>query len=138
MLKWCSPCWNSNNEYTLWQIDSEWSEKRISDGYQNSVKRDLSLLGHFVKNEPLSKDEYAYLIERGYLKTTGVNDSLFKSALQIIWIKDMETKRKLISIGDKIKEKYKEKFDKLKTPFIKAVLNNKLRSLLNQSITISS
>ena len=124
MLKWCGPCWNSNDKYTLWLIDSEWSEKRVNDNYQITVKRDLSLLGHFLEDEPLSKDEYAYLIEKGYLKTTGETDGLFKAALQIIWIKDIETKQKLISIGDKIKKKCKSEFDRLKAPFIKAVLDN--------------
>lgn len=25
MLQFCGPCWNRNEDYTLWQIDSEWS-----------------------------------------------------------------------------------------------------------------
>lgn len=123
MLKWCGPCWNANDKYMLWMIDSEWSDRRVNDNYHISVVRDLSLFNSFLNGNTLSADEYAYMVEKGYLKKVGVNENLI-SSLQIVWIRDSEAKRKLIAIGDKIKEKYKGEFDKLKFPFIKAVMKN--------------
>jgi hypothetical protein len=124
MKNWCGPMWNANENFTLWQVDSEWSVKRVDDNYQNAAIRDLSLLEHIIKGEHLSKDEYAYLCEKGYLKTTGDIDRMFKSSLQIVWIRDIETKRELISVGDRIKEKHKAEFDALKAPLVKAILDS--------------
>jgi len=121
---WCGPCWNSNGDLLLWQIDSEWSKKRVGDNYQNSVQRDLALLGRFLKGEPLSRDEYAYLIEKGYLKNVCQTGESFTPSLQIVWIKDIKTKQELLSIGDHIKGKHHEVFCKLKAPYVKAVMDN--------------
>lgn len=124
MLKWCGPCWNGNEAFVLWLVDSEWSEKRVDDHYQNAARRDLSLLKRYLNDEPLSKDEYVYLIERGYIKSLGESNGKFESALQIVWIKDNDTRQKLIAIGNRIKEKYHEEFNRLKEPFVQAVLDD--------------
>ena len=42
---------------------------------------------------------------------------------QAVWIRDIETKNKLIAIGDRIKEKLHTQFEELKMPFVKAVLS---------------
>ena len=123
MLSWCGPMWNSKGEFTLWQIDSEWSAKRVDDNYQNRVARDLNLLQHYFENDRLSEDEYAYLAECGYIKTYGQYNGEHFAASQIVWIRSMEAKRKLIAIGDKIKETHKAELDALKEPFVKAVMD---------------
>lgn len=51
-------------------------------------------------------------------------ESMTEAETIIVWIQDNEIKGKLIEIGDKIKEKYKAEFDKLKAPYIKAVMDN--------------
>jgi hypothetical protein len=130
MKNWCGPCWNANDLYTLWQIDSEWSAKRVDDNYLYTVKRDLSLFSHFFSGEMLSYEEYAYMVERGYMRTTGNADGLFCATLNIVWLQNIEAKNELIAIGDKIKEKYKTEFDKLKAPYIKAVLDATPKHLL--------
>jgi RNA polymerase sigma factor (sigma-70 family) len=134
MKNFCGPCWNSNENYTLWQGDSEWSAKRVDDNYQNAVKRDLTLLERFFNDEIISEAEYAYMVERAYLKTSGNpysgieggitegKDNDFIASLQIVWIQDIETKNRLIAIGDRIKEKYKTELDILKAPLIKAIM----------------
>ncbi len=129
--RWFGPCWNGNGKYILWTIDSEWSEKRVDDSYQRTVQRDLSLLCRFLEGqELLSADEYAYLAERGYVRNSGnpyagiTGEGEFVSSLQIVWIKDSETKKELISIGDRIKEKCRGELDALKAPYIKAILDN--------------
>jgi hypothetical protein len=122
MHNWCGPMWNSKGNYTLWQIDSEWSAKRVDDNYQNAIARDLSLLQRNFEDDRLSEDDYAYLAERGYIRTYGEYNGEFFAASQIVWIRSVQAKQKLIAIGDRIKEKYKSELDALKAPFIKAVL----------------
>jgi hypothetical protein len=136
MLNFCGPCWNSNGDNTLWSVDSEWSGKRKDDSYQTEAGKALSLFGHFFNSEILSADEYAWMVEKGYLKTSGNpyagieggvtkgKDNYFIASLQIVWLKNAETKRKLLEIGDHIKEKHKDEFDRLKEPYIKTVLAN--------------
>lgn len=69
MEQFCGPCWNGlSDRITLWIIDSEWSERRITESYQEIAQRDLSLLERHFDGEFLSKEEYAYLAEQGYLE----------------------------------------------------------------------
>lgn len=119
------PFWNGlTDKITLWTIDSEWSEKRVDENYQLTVIRDLTLLNNYLNDVIMSEDDYAYLAEKGYISVSGKIDELFKTDLRIVYIKDDETRKKLLSIGNKIKEKYKDEFEKLKGPYIKAVLEN--------------
>ena len=41
-----------------------------------------------------------------------------------MYIKDEESRKKLLSVGDKIKEKYQDEFEKLKESYVNAVLQN--------------
>lgn len=122
MLQFCGPCWNRNEDYTLWQIDSEWSSQRINDGYIDKAGRILSLLSR-KEDDLLSKDEYAFLAENGIIKTNGDDDSNFKTAMQIVWLENTDINNELIAIGDRIKERHWTEFELLKKPFVKAVLN---------------
>lgn len=122
MLQFCGPCWNRNKDYTLWQIDSEWSSQRINDGYIDKAGRILSLLSR-KEDDLLSKDEYAFLAENGIIKTNGDDDSNFKTATQIVWLENTDINNELIAIGDRIKERHWTEFESLKKPFVKAVLN---------------
>ncbi|MCH5315152.1 MAG: sigma-70 family RNA polymerase sigma factor [Eubacterium sp.] len=119
------PFWNGlTDKITLWTIDSEWSKKRIDENYQLTVVRDLTLLNNLFNDVIMSDDDYAYLAEKGYISVSGKIDELFKATLKIVYIKDEETRKKLLSIGDRIKEKHKTEFEELKEPYIKAVLEN--------------
>lgn len=125
MKKFKGPLWNGlTDKITLWTIDSEWSGKRIEDNYHISVVRDLSLLYNYLNDVVLSEDDYAYLVEKGYISISGKPDELFKTALRIIYIKDEKTRKELIAVGDKIKEKHKTEFEKLKSSYIKAALKD--------------
>lgn len=121
MLQFCGPCWNRNEDYTLWQIDSEWSSQRINDGYIDKAGRILSLLSR--EDDLLSKDEYTFLAENGIIKTNGDDDSNFKTAMQIVWLENTDINNELIAIGDRIKERHWSEFEAWKKPFVKAVLN---------------
>ena len=122
MLQFCGPCWNRNKDYTLWQIDSEWSSQRINDGYIDKACRILLLLSR-KEDDLLSKDEYTFLAENGIIKTNGDDDSNFKTAMQIVWLENTDISNALIAIGDRIKERHWTEFESLKKPFVKAVLN---------------
>ncbi len=125
MKNWCGPMWNGNGEHILWQIDSEWSER--GDGYRlkysEEAKRILSLYEREF-DDLLSKDEYAWLAERGYIKTNGDYDGYFKTAWQIVVLASDEIRDKLIAIGDRIKEKYQSDFEALKASYAEAVLKS--------------
>jgi len=123
MKNWCGPMWNDYNGYTLWQIDSEWSDRGNTLGFQyfEDVKRVLSL---FAREDELSKDEYTWLCERGFVKTNGDYDGYFIASWQIVTLASKEIKEKLLSMGDKIKRKLQPEFDALKAPYVKAVLDS--------------
>ena len=125
MRDWCGPCYNANVDHMLWKVDTEWSGQRIEvTRHEHEVaKRVLSLYEHEEENL-LSKEDYAWLSERGYIKTWGDYDGYFKTAWQIIVLRNKEIKEKLLAIGEKIKEKYKDEFDIIKEPYVKATLNS--------------
>ncbi len=125
MKKFKGPFWNGlTDKITLWTVDSEWSDNRIEENYQLSVVRDLTLLNNYLNDVILSEDDYAYLSEKGYISVSGKPDEIFRTALRIVYIKDEESRKKLLSVGDKIKEKYKDEFEKLKEPYINAVIQD--------------
>lgn len=117
--------WNSDGKHVLWNIDSEWSENRADFyvPYAESARRVLSLYERELADR-LSKDEYAQLAERGFIKTNGDYDGNFKASWQIVVLENKEIQTKLLAIGDKIKEKYKSEFDSLKVQYTKAELES--------------
>ena len=125
MRDWCGPYYVTNTDYTLWKLDTEWSGRRIGvNQYEHEVtERVLSLYEH-EKENLLSKEDYVWLSERGYIKTWGDYDGHFKTAWQIIVLRNKEIQQKLLEIGEKIKEKYKYAFDAIKAPYVEAVLNS--------------
>ncbi len=131
MRNWCGPFRYSNKKYSLgntlfWQLDSEWSGRRMSVGKEDyeRIERVLSLEKSEGENGMLSKDEYIWLSELGYIKTNGDYDGYFKSTWQIVTLASNDIKEKLLAIGEKIKEKYKNEFDTIKAPYINAVLDS--------------
>ncbi len=126
MRDWCGPYYDTNGDYTLWRVDSEWSGRRIDvNQYDHEVaERILSLYEHEEECLLLSKEDYAWLSERGYIKTWGDYDGCFKTSWQVIVLRNKEIKTKLLEIGEKIKEKYKYVFEDIKAPYVEAVLNS--------------
>ena len=118
--------WNGDNKHIFWQIDSEWSDHKNSNKliYTDEVKRILSLYDRELLGERLSKDEYAWLAERGFIKTNGDYDGQIKSEWQIVALASKEIQDKLLNVGERIKGKYQADFDVLKAPYVKAVLKS--------------
>lgn len=128
MSQWFGPCWNSDDSYTLWQIDSEWSAERVDDSYYNKAMRILSLYSR-ENNEWLAKEDYAFLSEMGFIKIDNGYDKNKKSNWEVVRLDNVEIKNQLLEIGDKIKEKHWAEFEALKAPFVKAVLNSTPKQL---------
>lgn len=119
MKKWCGPCWNGIGKTILWQIDSEWSGRRVDiDTYGKYIERDIKLLERFTAGEALSADEYAYMVQKGYIKG---NNGDFR--LAIVWIEDQETRRRLLEIGNAVNAKHRDKLKALKDGYIKLVMD---------------
>lgn len=125
MRNWCGPMWNGNGERIFWQIDSEWSDRGEHHGpqYSEDAKRILSSYEREFEDR-LSKDEYAWLAERGFIKTNGDYDDHFKAVWQIVVLASKEIQEKLLAVGGRLKEKYNAEFDALKAPYAEAVLES--------------
>ena len=123
MKNWCGPMWNGNGKRILWQIDSQWSARGEHHGlqYSEDARRILGLYEREFEG-PLSKDEYAWLAERGCVKTNGEYD--VKSAWQIVVLASKEIQDKLLAIGERIKDEYQSDFEALKAPYTEAVLES--------------
>ena len=125
MRNWCGPMWNKGDYQMMWQIDSEWSDRAPvkERNIPEEQERTITLL-NWEKHNLLSKHDYAWLAERGYIKTNGDYDGHFKSAWQIVILASDEIRDKLLAIGERIKEKYQTEFDALKAPYAEAVLES--------------
>lgn len=133
MLKWCGPCWNRNKDYILWQIDTEWSTQRVTDGYTAVADRILLILSGMSDSDSDDETDWAFLAQNGIMKTKFEMEGtkgFFKCATQVVWLENLEIKNELLAIGDRIKEKHKTEFDALKAPYIKAVLDATPKQLL--------
>lgn len=125
MRNWCGPMWNKGDYQMMWQIDSEWSDRAPvkERNIPEEQERAITLL-NWEKHNLLSKHDYAWLAERGYIKTNGDYDGHFKSAWQIVVLANDEIRDKLLAIGERIKVKYQADFEALKAPYVEAVLES--------------
>lgn len=124
MKNWSGPMWNVSGGRMLWQVNSEWSDREPpTPSFSEDAKRVLSLYRREEYNI-LSKDEYAWLAERGFVKTNGDYDGQFKSSWQVVVLASKEIQDKLLAIGERIKVKYRTDFDALKAPYVEAVLKS--------------
>ena len=127
MKDWCGPMWNQSEGWTLWQIDSLWSGRAYYQGFETSYSADarrvLSLYAREYEGDGLSRDEYAWLCEKGYIKVCGDPDGCFKAAWQVVILSTREIQERLLSIGERIKCKYRQMFDAWKAAYTEAVLS---------------
>ena len=126
MRNWCGPMWSQYGDFMLWQIDNEWTNRGDNHGYRfaEEAQRLLSLYDHENQSGLLSGGEYAWLAERGYIKTNGDYDGHFKSSWQTVVLSSKEIQTKLLEIGELIKKKHIDEFNAIKAPYVEAVLNS--------------
>ncbi|MCH5317734.1 MAG: sigma-70 family RNA polymerase sigma factor [Eubacterium sp.] len=122
----CVPYLVKENELSLWQLDSEWTGKRVTGDYYIHAQRCINLINRQENGGELNEEEIAFLHERGLIKTVlefpDEYHGCLKAAPLCVWINGKEVKKTLIAIGDRIKEKHFAKFEALKKPYIEAVL----------------
>lgn len=121
MKNWFGPGWCCSDQHIFWQVNSEWSERAVE--HSGDVVQILKLYEKEFEDR-LTKDEYVWLAEHGCVKTNGDYDGHFKSEWQIVILESNEIKNKLISIGDAIKEKHHNEFNKLKEHYVEEALKN--------------
>lgn len=119
--KFCGCCCNNYENVTLWQCDSEWSEKRVNDDFPANSTQDLMLLKCLFNNTKLSAAEYARLAERGYVSVLNENGDI-KIVPHVVILKNSEIKADLLAVGGIIKEKHWEEFIKLRDKYIDSIL----------------
>ncbi len=119
------PMWNTYKGKKLWQIDHKWSDRGANHGYmyQRECNMILSLFDREYNGDCLSKDEYAWLAERGYVKTNGDYDGQFKSSWQVVILQNKDIESRLLAMGDRVKERYKSEIDKIKAPYVRRMLD---------------
>ena len=91
--------------------------------FQHEARRILSLYARECEGG-LSKDEYAWLEELGYVKTNGDYDGNFKSPWQIVILRNKGIQNKLLAVGERLREKHDATFRALKAPYVEAVLKS--------------
>lgn len=125
MKNWVGPMWNGRDDgQHMWQIDSEYSDRPgIKERNIPEEQRRTIALFNEEKEHLLSKHDYAWLAELGYIKTNGYYDGQFKSAWQIVILNGKVIRDKLLAIGTRIKEAHWAEFEALKAPFVQAMLN---------------
>lgn len=125
MKNWVGPMWNGRDDgQHMWQIDSEYSDRPgIKERNIPEEQRRTIALFNEEKEHLLSKHDYAWLAELGYIKTNGDYDGQFKSAWQIVILNGKVIRDKLLAIGTRIKEAHWAEFEALKAPFVQAMLN---------------
>jgi len=123
MSRWCGPMWNAifdgSEKTILWQVNSEWSDRDTNyDKYSDEImQRDIKLLNRFVKNEPLSGDELAYMAKKGYIK--GNKD---KYELAIIWLKNETIKQQFVDLSNRTRARHLAELEPLKEVYSSLVL----------------
>lgn len=125
MKNWCGPMCHSNDRQMMWQVDSPWSDRpHVKErNFPNECEKVITFY-NWEDDNALSKYDYAWLAERGYIKTNGDYDGHFKSSWQIVILASDEIRNKLLAIGERIKEKYRTDFEALKAPYAEAVLKS--------------
>ncbi len=115
--------WNGKSKEIFGQIDSQWSN-RISPTERNVPKEAERVIALYrlEKEHGLSKLDYAWLAERGYIKIDCDLEGNFKALWQIVILESKEINDKLLAVGTSIKKKYKSEFDAIKEPYRRAVL----------------
>ena len=141
MNEFCGICWNKKDNLTLWIIDTEWSDSRIKEDYYHTSQYDLTLLKNLLENNELSDLDYSRLIERGYISVTrepyenlrNINGAFHVDAspergciltdICPVLLRNDDVRKRLLSIGDRIKGKYRDELKALKAPYEKALLD---------------
>ena len=116
---WSGPMWNGVGDLIYWQCNHSWCGRKDEKNYTDNVRHDMAIMKSYLNKEDLSKENYAYLIEKGYILG---KDGDFKPAIVIL--NNIEIKEKLLNLGNEIKMKYEDTLKGYKEKYIDLVLSN--------------
>ncbi len=123
MEKWSGPMWNVIDGEMFWQIDSRWSD-RLSAADRNVPEEAKKVISYRHFEDALSRYDYAWLAERGYIKACGNSGGTFRTLWQIVVLRSRDINDRLLAIGGRIKKKYKAEFTAISEPYRKAALES--------------
>lgn len=123
MEKWSGPMWNVIDGEMFWQVNSRWSD-RPSAAERNVPEEAKKVISYRHFEETLSRYDYAWLAERGYIKTCGNPGGTFRTLWQIVVLESSDINDRLLGIGGRIKKKYKAELTAISEPYRKTVLES--------------
>lgn len=124
MERFSGPCWNEQEGVTLWQIDTIWSEARISEMYQATEARVLTLLRQLLRDGDLDEEDYSTLVQRGVVRTSGSVNGLFRAELLPVWLRGREIRERLTSMTHTVFGMHHAELEALRAPYAAALLTD--------------
>ena len=116
--KWFGPTWRGSEDgFILWTIDSEWTGYRLTRDSNEKNERDDVLLSKYLKGGEFSKEELAYLAERGFI--TVAPDG--RHAMKCVVI-DRAAKKRLEEIGNRVKNEFAKELSALAAKYLDSLL----------------
>ena len=117
------PCWNARDGLTLWQMDTPWSDRRISELFQVTEARIITLLHRlFVRHEQLSEEESSALVERGVLRLWHGPDGSHRARMQAVWLQGRAIREQLTALARRVYTAHQDALSALRQPLEAALL----------------
>lgn len=117
------PCWNASDGLTLWQMDTGWSDKRISELFQVSEARIIQLLRRlFVRHERLSEEDSALLVRRGVLSLRQEPSGERRATMQAVWLQGETIREQLTTLARSVYAAHHDALEALRAPLENALL----------------
>lgn len=125
MEHWYGPIWRNDGKRILWKIDSDWSGREVPRDfrYEEEARQILSLYEK-EQTEPLTKEEYAWLAERGCVKINEGRDGSFHAVWPILVLATKEVQDRLLAIGDHARERHRDEFVALLASYAERVMQS--------------
>ncbi len=119
---WSGPMWNTYESTAMWRFESEWAE-RLSVEARDIPQNGSKVVRLYLRDGELSYDEYAWLAEKGFIRVEGDPGGEFRVSWQPVILPNEEIKKKLIGVGNAIREEHRDELRALKDRFVEASLS---------------
>ena len=123
MRNWCSPMWNANEKYSLWQVGSDWSDFNKHHDFltyqDNSTK--IMVLYERSQRESLSRDEYTWLAEQGVIRIGGSAEKP-EITWQVVILKTPAIREKLLDLEEEVRNTCAAEMEKLSKAYAAVAL----------------
>ena len=118
---WSGPMWVSRENASIWRFDSEWTSREPAEAKDFS-DNGSKVVRLYLRNGELSRDEYAWLAENGYIRVEGGPDGEFRASWQPVILRNSEIRQKLIVVGNAIRDEHRDELRTLKDRFVEESL----------------